>query len=74
MFNPASKLRIVFQCTRSQAAGLELELCGAIITFSILSMVNPAAKVHIQTHPSPRRQFGLFAMPPQGQLHLLPAA
>src|SRR6187455_2593396 len=33
--NPSTRFRIVFQCTRSQAAGLELELCGASMTLSI---------------------------------------
>ena len=35
MSKPSNKLRMVFQCTRSHAAGLELELCGASNTFSM---------------------------------------
>ena len=42
--SPASRLRMVFQCTRSQATGLELALCGASMTLSIRSRGLPAGK------------------------------
>ena len=35
--SPSNKFLIVFQCTRSHAMGLELELCGASMTLSIFN-------------------------------------